>query len=331
MARRRRKTRTGRWVGRLLTAVLAVPAVYLVAALIGSLVPVNGGWQEPAEGTTVYIADNGIHADIIMPVRAEGLDWAPLVPKSDFAAADPERPMDRLRLGRGAGLSGHSDLVGHDAADDLVGAGRRQARDARRICRQAPLMPNARSASGPKSTGGCGRRSVPISTLDARGRPKRVAHPGYGCCDAFYRTAGKASIVHTCNSWVADRLRLAGVKTSLWPPFISGLVWRYRKDASEHVAAEVGVPGDARQLLLDESRIDDERLAAAVFRVEAHVLEQFLHHRLQPPRADVLERFVDLGGDAGERRDAVVGEGDGDALGAEQRLVLLGQAGAGLR
>ena len=89
MARRRRKTRAGRLVGRLLTALLALPALYLTAALIGSLVPVNRGWQEPAQGTTIYIADNGIHADIIMPVKADGLDWAPLVPKSDFAAADP--------------------------------------------------------------------------------------------------------------------------------------------------------------------------------------------------------------------------------------------------
>ena len=51
-----------------------------------------------------------------------------------------------------------------------------------------------------------------------------------------------------------------------------------------------------------------KRLAAAVLGVEAHVLEQFLHHRLQPPRADILDRLVDLGGDPRERLDAVVGE-----------------------
>ena len=85
------------------------------------------------------------------------------------------------------------------------------------------------------------------------------------------------------------------------------------------------------ELLLDEGGVDDERLAAAVLGVEADVLEQLLHHRLEPPGADILDRFVDLGGDAGERLDAVVGEVDGHALGAEQRLILLGQAGAGRR
>ena len=65
--------------------------------------------------------------------------------------------------------------------------------------------------------------------LDADGRTRRMDAPGYGCCDAFYRATGKASAVRTCNSWAANRLRLAGVRTSLWPPFVQGLTWRYRK------------------------------------------------------------------------------------------------------
>ena len=71
---------------RALLALAAVPLAYLLASLAGSLIPVNRAWTEPANGITVYIADNGVHADIIMPARAEGLDWEPLVPKSDFAA-----------------------------------------------------------------------------------------------------------------------------------------------------------------------------------------------------------------------------------------------------
>src|SRR5262245_57417764 len=89
MSRRRRKTNRGKWVGWAITALLAIPALYLLAALVGSLVPVNRGWTEPTEGTTIYIADNGIHADIVMPVEAQGLDWAPFISTSDFSAADP--------------------------------------------------------------------------------------------------------------------------------------------------------------------------------------------------------------------------------------------------
>ena len=99
MSRRRRKTKAGKWVGRAISALLALPALYLLAAVIGSLVPVNRGWTEPATGTTIYIADNGIHADIIMPVNAQGLDWRPLIRPSDFASPDPNS--DWIAFGSG--------------------------------------------------------------------------------------------------------------------------------------------------------------------------------------------------------------------------------------
>jgi hypothetical protein len=34
-------------------ALLAIPALYLCAALAGSLIPVNRGWSEPKQGTTI--------------------------------------------------------------------------------------------------------------------------------------------------------------------------------------------------------------------------------------------------------------------------------------
>ena len=63
---------------------------------------------------------------------------------------------------------------------------------------------------------------------------------------------------------------------------------------------------------------------------EAHLLQQLLHHRLQPAGADVLDPAVDLVGELGDLGDRVVGEVQGDALGAHQRGVLLDQAGLGL-
>ena len=121
MARRRRKGKAGKWVGRSLSALLAVPALYLARRRSSARWSRSiAAGPSPREGTTVYIADNGIHADIIMPVNAEGVDWAPLFPKSDFAAPRSGRALDRLRVGRAASLSRHADVVGYPAAHDLV-------------------------------------------------------------------------------------------------------------------------------------------------------------------------------------------------------------------
>ena len=66
-------------------ALAAIPGLYLLAAVIGGLIRVNRNWVEPERGITIYIADNGVHADLVLPIRVGKLDWAPLVPRSDFA------------------------------------------------------------------------------------------------------------------------------------------------------------------------------------------------------------------------------------------------------
>jgi uncharacterized protein (TIGR02117 family) len=230
VVRRRRKRGGQRIVGRAITALLAIPAAYMVAALVGSLVPVNSGWEEATSGTTVYVADNGIHADIVMPVSAQGLDWERLVPRSDFAAADPNARW--IAFGSGEERVYFNtptwwDITPRTIWSALTG-GRRvmhveYVSDPGYAIREIRLRPEEYR-----------RLWAAIRAdfaLDEKGRPKHLAHPGSGCCDAFYRAVGKESAVRTCNTWVASWLRLAGVRTSLGPPFVQGLVWRYRKAA----------------------------------------------------------------------------------------------------
>jgi uncharacterized protein (TIGR02117 family) len=230
VARQRRKGKSGKWVGRAFTVALALPALYLLAALLGSLVPVNRGWTEAAEGTTLYIADNGVHADIIMPVKAQGLDWSKLIPKSDFAAV----PGDAQWIAFGSGER-HVYLDTPTWWDIRVGTIAHALLGGPRVMhveyvpspdyavREIRLRPEEY-----RRLWAAIRADVAI---DRRGQPVRIAHPGYGPGDAFYRASGKASAIRTCNAVVAGWLRLAGVKTSLWPPFVNGLVWRYRRTA----------------------------------------------------------------------------------------------------
>src|SRR5205085_9179485 len=197
VARRRRKSKVGKWVGRVLTALLVIPAAYLLAALVGSLVPVNGGWTEPAQGTTVYIADNGIHADIIMPVRTGGLDWEPLIPRGDVAAANGEARW--IAFGSGEERVYLNTPTWWDITPRTIwaalGGGRRvmhveYVADPSYAAREIRLRPEEYR-----------RLWAAIRAdfaLDANGRVKRIAHPGYGCCDAFYEARGKESAVRTC-------------------------------------------------------------------------------------------------------------------------------------
>ena len=227
MSRRRRRRKTS-WFRRLALVLAAVPIAYLLAALLGSVVPVNRAWTEPDEGVTIYLANNGIHSDIVMPAKAEGLDWTPYVPKSDFAAADPQAKW--VAFGSGEQrvyleTPRWRDITPRTIWSALTGGKRvmhvEWVSNPAYVDRAIRLRPEEyrRLWTAIRADFEVGRD----------GRPVRIDHPGYGRSDAFYWATGRFHALRTCNSWSADRLRIAGVKTSLWPPFVQGLAWRYRK------------------------------------------------------------------------------------------------------
>ena len=225
MPRRRRKRSLAKTLA---LAVLAIPLLYLVAAVVGSLIPVNRGWREPNRGITIYLAANGVHADLILPVAAAGLDWRPLLPAGDVT----EVPAGAQWIAFGAGerrvyldTPTWADLSARTAARAIFGG--------ERVMHVEWTADPAYAARAIRVTPEQYRRLWAAIRagflLDARGRPVRIDHPGYGPGDAFYQGVGTASALSTCNIWVADRLRLAGIKAPLWSPFEQGLVWRYRK------------------------------------------------------------------------------------------------------
>ena len=241
MPRRRTRRRKSKLLRRIALALLAVPALYLLAALVGSLLPVNRGWGEPDQGVTIYLANNGVHADLILPMRAGGLDWEPLLPLHHFAGADP----DAAWVAFGAGerrvyldTPRWRDITLPTIWAGLTGGERvmhvEWVADPGYASREIRLRPEEYR-----------RLWAAIRAefdLDDNGQPQRIDHPGYGPADAFYEGIGKASAINTCNTWAADRLQLAGVETSVWSPFAQGLDWRYREISSPAFAGEGDQP-----------------------------------------------------------------------------------------
>lgn len=206
-----------------MSALLAIPALYLVAALVGSLVPVNRGWTEPDHGTTVYLVDNGIHTDIIMPMKAGGLDWPA------FLGAG-RAPTAWVAIGAGEERVYLNTPTWWDITPRTLWsalAGGHRVLHVEFVA--TPVYADRQLRLRPDEYRRLWSSIHANFALDPNGRPLRIDHPGYGPDDAFYRTNGRASAISTCNNWVADQLRIAGIKASIWPPFAPGLLWRYRR------------------------------------------------------------------------------------------------------
>jgi uncharacterized protein (TIGR02117 family) len=209
----------------MLGALMAIPAIYLLAALVGSLLPVNLGWTEPDRGTTVYLANNGVHTDIIMPVSSQGLDWSRLVDRSEAAAPPPDAKWIAFGVGERAvylETPRWRDLKLPVAARALT----RGERIVHVEWVQSPYYAQREIRLRPEEYR---RLWAAVRASFSNSRPQRIGHKGYGRADVFYEGVGHASALSTCNNWTADRLRLAGVTTSLWSPFAQGIVWRYRR------------------------------------------------------------------------------------------------------
>lgn len=228
---RRRRSRSP-WLRSLLLGLLAVPATYLLAALIGAIVPLNGAWREPAQGMTIYLRSNGIHVDIIMPAEAQGLDWRPYFPAEDFA--DP--PTDSRWFGFGGGerrvyldTPTWADITPRTLWSALAGGERVLHVDRTAVPGDNLVAIRLR----PEEYRRLWASIRAQLELREDGRPQRLRHPGYGPDDAFYKARGRANAINTCNQWVADQLRISGVKVSAWTPFPIGLRWRYRSGSEQ--------------------------------------------------------------------------------------------------
>lgn len=203
----------GLW--RLALTLIALVAGYALAAVIGGAIPVNGGWQQAQSGVRIYVIDNGIHTDLVLPVAAEGVDWRDLVKPGDIANPDQARH-SHIAIGWGdrdfyLNTPSWSKVSPVRVAKALAGMGRT-------VLHVAHIPPP-----------GVGEhmRTIILSPdeyhrLAAFVRGTFAQGPsvhGYGANDAFYEAKGGYSAARTCNQWTGSALRVAGVKMGWWTPF----------------------------------------------------------------------------------------------------------------
>lgn len=210
-----------RWFLGGISLVLAPVLVYLLLAVLAAFLPVNADRSPVAQGIRIYVASNGVHTDLLLPRSAAEVNWRDEFPASDFPAVPDAAPY----LGFGWGDR------------DFYMATRRWADVSvalvwRALIGSGPTVVKVGNYVEPEP----GERVVGLSLSEeeyhrlvrfvrqsfvrvAEQRPLLYRNSGYGDHDAFYAAHGRYSAFQTCNEWVADALREAGVTTPRWSPF----------------------------------------------------------------------------------------------------------------
>ena len=211
-------------VGIISATILVAIAAYPAGGFIAGAIPANAAWSEPQHGITLFVESNGVHVGIIMPKQAAGVNLRRLFPIDDLA--DPRfGGHDHVSVGWGeqdfylqtptwADLKLQTVLAAALGSDrtlvhvDHVPAPPRGADVRRLVVRPAEY-----------------RRLV--AYVQASLVPGGERHRGYFGNDAFYQAHGRYSAVHTCNAWIGDALRFAGIRTGMWTPFPATVQWWY--------------------------------------------------------------------------------------------------------
>jgi uncharacterized protein (TIGR02117 family) len=210
-------------------ALLAIPILYFLAALVLGVVPANRGWHEAKEGVTIFVRTNGVHTWILVPKVTPEMDWRPLVPGAHLK--DPRwGEGNYVALGYGnrtfyLETPTWGDLTMRNAFLAAFGRGRSLMHadhdfDPRPSADQRPIR---LSREEYRRLVDFARRSF---QYDSQGRTMPLIGRGYGASDIFYEAVGPYSAVYTCNSWTGAALRHAGVRTGVWTPLSQSIMWR---------------------------------------------------------------------------------------------------------
>ena len=213
-----------------LFALLAFISIYLLAAYALARVPVNAG-AAPGNDVTLYLLSNGVHTDVVLPLRTPEFDWTPYLRFEHTRGGDTTARYVALGWGDKnfyLNTPTWADLTAATAFKAATGL----SSAAVHATFYGQLQESETCVKIPVGRDDY-RRLVDFVRQSLRqsadGQLVHIPTPAiYGQNDAFYEAHGRYSLLHTCNTWTNNALKSAGRKACWWTPFGSGIFYHYR-------------------------------------------------------------------------------------------------------
>ena len=211
--------RVRRWLFRSAASLIIVGIGY-VALVVAGLFPVNRDFVPTEDGIAIYVASNGVHTDIHVPITTSIFDWRTVLLSEHF-----QQPTSSFRY-VALGWGDRDFYVNTPTWEDVSVA----------TTSRAMLLPTGtimhaqfghlyrESASFRKVLLSVEQYERLVASLrssfqsDVEGNPIRLEVDSYNTLDCFYRGAGTYHALNTCNCWTGRMLRETGVKAGWFTP-----------------------------------------------------------------------------------------------------------------
>jgi uncharacterized protein (TIGR02117 family) len=204
--------------------------LYVVAALSISKISINADVAQKNKTIEIFILSNGVHTDIVVPIKNEFKDW------SKEICFHHTKSKDSLvnYLAFGWGDKGFylytpewSDLKTSTALNAAFGL----SSSAIHTTFYKNIQENASCKKIKISAEEYQKLVTYISEsfeFDSSKRIQWISNYSYGNRDAFYEAKGSYNLFYTCNTWANDALKIANQKASLWTVTDTGIFCHYQ-------------------------------------------------------------------------------------------------------
>lgn len=211
--------------------ILGIVIIYVILGLVIPYIPVSAKDDGQKKEIPIYIYTNGVHTDIVMPIKNDLQDWSRKIPFGNTKS----KKTDYQYIGIGWGDKGFyldtptwADLKFSTAVKAAFWLS-----DSAMHCTYYNTM---------KEGNDC--KMIMISRNQYQNLVKFVedkfdrdqngnfmlipTNAVYGDNDAFYDAKGTYSFLYTCNTWSNNALKAAGQKAALWTPSDFGIFQHYK-------------------------------------------------------------------------------------------------------
>ncbi|AZB01891.1 TIGR02117 family protein [Chryseobacterium joostei] len=216
---------------KVLGIILGIVIVYVLLGLLIPYIPVSAKDDGEKKDIPIYIYTNGVHTDIVMPVKNDLQDWSLMIPFADTRS----KKTDYNYIGIGWGDKGFyldtptwADLkfstavkaafwMSDSAMHSTYYYTMKEGDDCKMIMISRSQYKNLIKFVEDKFDRDQNGKFMLIPT-----------NAVYGDSDAFYDAKGTYSFLYTCNTWSNNALKAAGQKAALWTPSDFGIFQHYK-------------------------------------------------------------------------------------------------------